>query len=131
MDFKVPYRNKFFDLDEYFELRLPAHAKEEAWNAHKVTEKIFLPTEELNVTPNGSCQVQSAEFTLERQVEIIQGLEKAQMLNILKSLTLNKKYHECLNSGLLYHYVGGFKVWYNQSNIWQDRCEFLWSAIVL
>ena len=110
MAFKVQYGNTFYDLDEFFDLKPPADIKELEWNAHKVTEKIFLSREELNVTPNGSCQVQSAEFTLERQVEIIQGLEKAQMLNILKSLTLNKKYHECLNSGLLYHYVGGFKV---------------------
>ena len=110
MAFKVQYGNTFYDLDQFFDLGPAAEVKELEWNAHKVTEKIFLPREELNVTTNGSCRVQCAEFTLERQVEIIQGLEKAQMLNVLKCLTLNKRYHKCLNSGLLYHMLVDLKL---------------------
>ena len=94
MAHKVKYEGRSISLIEFLSLDISVEAKERIWQQNKVSDGLFLSNQS-EIPP--------------QKVAILKSLETANLCNVLKHLISNKKHHQCLNSGLLYHVLVDLK----------------------
>ena len=92
MAFTVQYEGRSVRILDFLDLDLPDDVKERVWDENNVSAQLF-----------ANCNF------IDRQLKILQELEKFELWTILKRIPSHESVQQCLNAGLLYYVLVDLK----------------------